>query len=183
MDNTFIKKRRNNKMYKSIKGYEGYYEVNELGKIRSVDRIVKFQDGRIMKFNGRELKPSMDKGGYAIVILNKNGIRKMMKVHRLVAETFLKNPDNLTEVHHKNHDRTDNRVENLAWVTIYEQRDDHWRAARGTKLRVVGHGIDKIFISSMEVERELGIANSYVSQTAKGKFKQAKGYKIYFADK
>ena len=86
-------------MYKSIKGYEGSYEVNELGKIRSADRIVKFQDGRIRKFNGRELKPYMDKGGYAIVILNKNGIRKMMKVHRLVAETFLPNPDNLIYIH------------------------------------------------------------------------------------
>lgn len=173
-------------MYKSIKGYEGIYEINELGKIRSVDRIVERKDGRIRKYKGKELKSATDKGGYAVVELHKNGISKMMRVHRLVAETFLPNPDNLPEVHHLNHDTKDNRVENLKWVTIYEQRDDHWKAAiskaNGTKLRVVGHGIDKIFISSMEVERELGIANSYVSQTAKGKFKQAKGYRIYFAD-
>lgn len=173
-------------MYKSIKGYDGIYEINELGKIRSVDRIVERKDGRIRKYKGKELKSATDKGGYAIVQLHKNGISKMMRVHRLVAETFLPNPDNLPEVHHLNHDTNDNIVENLQWVTRAEQIDEHLRAAiskaNGTKLRVVGHGIDKIFISSMEVERELGISNSYVSRVANGKFKQAKGYKICFAD-
>lgn len=169
-------------MYKAIKGYEGIYEVNELGQVRSIDRKVKSKDGKIMKFKGRDLKPSMDVGGYAMVILRKNGISKMRKVHRLVADAFLPNTDNLPEVHHKNHDRKDNRVHNLAWVTSAEQKDEHWRAAQGTRLRVVGHGIDKIFISAHEVERELGISSPYVLDTAKGKFKQAKGYRIYFAD-
>lgn len=71
-------------------------------------------------------------------------------------------------------------MENLKWVTDAEQRDEHWRAAKGNRLRVVGHGIDKIFISAKAVQRELGIADTYVLNTAKGKFKQAKGYKIYF---
>ena len=93
------------------------------------------------------------------------------------------NPDNLPEVHHKNHDIKDNRVENLQWVSRSEQRDDHWRAAKGTRLRVVGNGIDKIYNSSMEVERELGINQSDALKVAKGKFKQTKGYKIYLADK
>ena len=169
-------------MYKSIKGYEGIYEVNELGEVRSVDRTVKYKNGKIVNRKGRELKPKMDKGGYATVQLSKNGITKTWKVHRLVAETFLPNPDNLPQVHHLNHDRTDNRAENLQWVTSAEQMDEHWRAKQGTGLRVVGHGIDKIFISAMEVERELGIANTYALKVAKGKFKQAKGYKIYFAN-
>lgn len=83
-------------MYKAIKGYEGIYEINELGKIRSVDRIVECKDGSTRKRKGKELKPSMDQGGYAGVHLNKNGISKRRRVHRLVAETFLSNPDNLT---------------------------------------------------------------------------------------
>lgn len=173
-------------MYKSIKGYEGIYEVSELGQVRSVDRIVKFKDSSTSKRKGKELKPSMDKGGYAIVHLNKNGIAKTCNVHRLVAETFVPNPDNLPEVHHLNHDRKDNRVQNLQWVTRSEQMDEHLRAAvskaKGTKLHVAGNGIDKIYNSALEVKQELGIDNSYALQVAKGKYKKAKGYRIYFAD-
>lgn len=173
-------------MYKSIKGYDGIYEVNEFGKVRSVDRTVEYKDGRIRKYKGKELKLTMDRGGYAFVILSKNDVRKMMKVHRLVAGAFIPNPDNLPEVHHLNHDRKDNRAENLQWVTSSEQKDNHWRAAQskpnGVRLRVVGHGIDKIFISAHEIERELGIDRKSVMKVAKGKFKQIKGYKIYFAD-
>lgn len=175
-------------MYKSIKDYEGFYEVNELGKIRSVDRTVKFQNGGTRKLKGKELKLQMDNYGYTNVILSKNGIHKVMKVHRLVAETFLPNPDNLPQVHHINHDRRDNRARNLKWVTEAGQIDDHWREAKskaktkGARLRVVGHGIDKIFISAHEAERELGIDHSAAFKVAKGIRKQANGYKIYFAN-
>ena len=169
-------------MYKSIKGYEGIYEVNELGRIRSVDRTVEFKDGSIRKYKGKELKPYMNKDGYAMVQLHKNGITKTYLVHRLVAETFLPKPDNLPEIHHLNHDRKDNRARNLQWVTRSEQMDEHWRAAKGTRLRVVGNGIDKIYNSSYEVERELGINQSNALLVAKGIRKQANGYKIYFAD-
>ena len=173
-------------MYKAIKGYEGIYEVNEFGQVRSVDRIVEYKNGKIVNYKGKELKILMDKDGYATVRLSKNCIYKTMKVHRLVAEAFLPNPDNLPQVHHINHERNDNRACNLKWVSKAEQIDDHLRAAvskaQGTRLRVVGHGIDKIFISAHEVERELGVANTYVLKVAKGVFKQAKGYKIYFAD-
>lgn len=73
------------------------------------------------------------------------------------------------------------------WISKAEQIDEHWRTAQSkriwTRLRVVGHGIDKIYNSSKEVERELGVSNTYVLMVAKGKFKQAKGYKIYFVDR
>ena len=173
-------------MYKAIKGYESIYEVNELGKVRSVNRIVEIKDGSIRKYDGKELKLQMDKGGYAMVRLSKNGVYKMMKVHRLVADAFLPNPDNLPQIHHKNHETTDNRVENLKWVTSAEQIDDHWREARsktnGVRLRVVGNGIDKIYNSAMEVERELGIYRKAAMKAAKGIREQVKGYRIYFAD-
>lgn len=173
-------------MYKALKGYEGFYEVNEFGKIRSIDRKVKSKDGIIMKFKGRDLKPEINKKGYLIVRLSKNGIAKTRKVHRLVAETFLSNIDNLPEIHHKNHDRKDNRIQNLKWVSKDEQLDEHWRMAQsnktGARLRVVGHGIDKIYNSAKAVQRELGIDNSNALKVAKGKYKQAKGYRIYFAN-
>lgn len=174
-------------MYKAIKGYEGFYEINELGQVRSVDRIVKVKDGSVRKRQGKELKLQIDKGGYLVITLSKNGVYKTCKVHRLVAESFLPNPDDLPEIHHKNNDRKDNRVQNLMWISKAEQIDEHWRVAQSkriwTRLRVVGHGIDKIYNSSKEVERELGVSNTYVLMVAKGKFKQAKGYKIYFVDR
>lgn len=175
-------------MYKAIKDYEGIYEVNELGQVRSVDRIVKLQNGGTRKLKVKELKLQMDNYGYTNVILSKNGIHKVMKVHRLVAETFLPNPDNLPQVHHINHDRKYNRVENLKWVTEAGQIDDHWKEAKskaktkGTRLRVVGNDIDKIFISAHEAERELGVDHSAAFKVAKGMRKQAKGYKIYFSN-
>lgn len=173
-------------MFKAIENFEGIYEVNELGEVRSVDRITKAKAGGTIKHTGKVLKPRMDKGGYTRVDLYKNGIGKTHKVHRLVAETFLPNPNSLPEVHHLNHIRNDNRVENLQWVAKAEQIDEHFRAAiskaRGTKLHVVGNGVDKIFISGKAVERELGISQTYVSFVANGKYKQAKGYKINFVD-
>ena len=173
-------------MYKAIKEYEGFYEINEHGQIRSVDRIVKFQDGRIRKYKGKELKLMMDKDGYFIIGLHKNGISKTWRVHRLVAETFLNNPDNLPEIHHINHNIKDNAVQNLMWVNEAGQIDEHWRITqskiRGTRLRVIGNGIDKIYNSSREVERELGVSNTSAMKVAKGIYKQTKGYRIYFAD-
>lgn len=174
-------------MFKAVKGYEGIYEVNELGQVRSIDRMVEHKDGRVRKYKGKELKLAMDRARYAVVYLSKNGVVKTCKVHRLVADAFVSNPDNLPEVHHKNHVRNDNRVCNLQWVTRAEQTDDHRRAATSkassTRVRVVGHDIDRIYDSALAVQRELGISNSYVSLVANGKYEQAKGYRIYFVDK
>lgn len=173
-------------MYKSIKGYDGIYEVSELGKIRSVDRIVECKDGSTRKRKGKELKLQMNNKGYAIVRLNKNGIYKTQSVHRLIAEAFLPNPDNLPQIHHLNHDRKDNRACNLQWVSKAEQRDEHWTKAqskaKGIRLRVVGHGIDKIYNSAHEVERELGVDRNCARKVARGIYKKSKGYRIYFAD-
>ena len=108
-------------MFKPIKNYE----VSESGRVRSVNRIVEFKNGRIRKFNGKELKLQMNNQGYSFVFLSKNGIHKVMTVHRLVANAFLPNPNNLPEVHHKNHDIKDNRAENLQWTSRSEQFDEH----------------------------------------------------------
>ena len=183
-------------MFKAIKGYEGFYEINELGQIRSVDRVIELRNGGTRKRKGKELKLQKNQYGCATILLSKNGVAKTFQVHRLVANAFVPNPDNLSEVHHINHDKKDNRAcnlkwatgaKNLKWTTRAEQKVERWKSAmskarKKTKLRVVGHGIDKVFISSMEVQRKLGINQSYALQVAKGKHKQAKGYKIYFAE-
>ena len=85
-----------------IKGYENLYEVSDQGRVKSL----KFGKERI-------LKPGSDKDGYLIVGLCKNGEKKNLLVHRLVAKTFIPNPDNLPEVNHKDEDKTNNKVSNL----------------------------------------------------------------------
>ena len=114
--------------WKEIKGYEGYYEVSTKGKIRSVNRIIKKGDVFISR-KSQEMKTFLTRG-YERVSLNKEGIRRKFLVHRLVAETFIPNPDNKKEVNHKDGDKSNNSIDNLEWVTKLE----NMRHAENNKL-------------------------------------------------
>lgn len=108
-------------MWKDIKGYEGYYQINELGDVRSLDRVVVCGDkGGLMTRKGRIMDKVVNKDGYLNVGLSKFDKRKIYRIHRLVAETFLPNPENKPQVNHIDNDRKNNNVENLEWVTISE---------------------------------------------------------------
>ena len=105
---------------KSVKGYEGYYEVDQFGRVYSLDRIIKVSDnGRLYDkhIKGKQLKQSMHTNGYKTVALTKDGKTKGLFVHRVVAEAFIDNPNNLPMVNHKDEDKTNNFVENLEWCT------------------------------------------------------------------
>ena len=90
---------------RDIQGYEGLYAITEDGRV---------WNHRTNKFMATRLHYDT---GYVIVNLAKDGKKKTLSVHRLVAQAYLPNPDNLPVVHHKNSDRSDCRVENLQWVT------------------------------------------------------------------
>lgn len=100
-------------VWKDIKDYEGLYQVSNMGNVKSL----KFGKERI-------LKECKNNDGYIQVGLFKNGKRKIYKVHRLVAETFILNIDNKQFIDHINTDRTDNRVENLRWCTHIENMNN-----------------------------------------------------------
>lgn len=95
--------------WKDIKGYEGLYQVSTLGRVRSLPR----------KYSPREryLRPGIGTNGYLRVVLSKNGIVCDKDIHRLVAQAFIPNPDNMPFVNHKDEVKIHNQVENLEWCT------------------------------------------------------------------
>ena len=102
--------------WKDIEGYEGLYQVSNLGRVRSLDMFVNHWRGGKRLVKGRTLQPSKDKLGYKRVTLVPD--RKNHFVHRLVAKAFIPNPDNLPIINHKNCTPGDDRVENLEWCTV-----------------------------------------------------------------
>lgn len=102
-------------IWADIPGYEGLYQVSSFGQVRSLKRGTT---------SGRVLSVGRGNGGYQHVSLSKNGVTTTRKVHRLVAEVFLPNLDNLPEVNHIDPDKDNNSVRNLEWVTR-QQNHDH----------------------------------------------------------
>ena len=106
-------------IWKDVVGYEGYYQVSNLGRVRSLDRIA--SNGR--KVKGKILSTKVNTPPYyPRVSLSVNGKMKLVQVHRLVAQAFVYNPDpeHKTQVGHKDESRTNNRADNLEWVTPKE---------------------------------------------------------------
>ena len=104
-------------IWKPIKDYEGLYEVSSIGRVRSLGREIIDSKGRKQCFKERILKLQYDRYGYLYVPLRNRDNRKKFKVHRLVAEAFIPNPDNLPQINHIDGNKDNNKVENLEWCT------------------------------------------------------------------
>lgn len=106
--------------WKAIPGYEGLYECSSKGEVRGLKRMVNSKTGLKREARGRIIAKFISTQGYWVVPLSINSNRLSKRVARLVAQTFIPNPDNKPQVNHINGVKTDNRVENLEWCTQLE---------------------------------------------------------------
>ena len=171
-------------IWRDIVGYEGLYQVSSNGVIRSLN----------YNHTGKEkvLSNVINSQGYCHISLWKDKTKKVMKVHRLVAQTFIPNPDNKPFIDHINGIRSDNRVENLRWTTPKENINYplakshlHQSMINNSKLSKSVYQIDKTtgevineYPSIQEAERQTGISSQNISKCCKGivGFKSAGGY-------
>ncbi len=178
-----------NEVWKDIKGYEGLYQVSSLGRVKSLSRVVVKSNGRNNSVKGRILK-SYSCRGYRYVDICKNGIYKKCKIHRLVAEAFLPNPDNLPQVNHKDETLDNNKVENLEWCTPKyninygtakeRMRDSHIKQ-NGHKIAMYDFSgrLIKIYTCTKDVELD-GLDRRAVDRVCKGIVYKHKGYRFSY---
>ncbi len=170
-------------IWKPIEGYEGIYDVSNLGRVRAYPRIgSQTSKIRLMKF-------AIDKNGYKKVNLTKNSKKKRFFVHRLVAQAFIPNPENKPQVNHKSGQKDQNNVENLEWVTQSENAKHSFRVlgqppnkTNCRKIRCVE--LDKTFASIAEASRKTGVGASEIGKVARHvpRYKTAGGVRWEYAD-
>lgn len=188
-------------IWKDIKGYEDCYQVSNLGRVISKERDIIYKDGSVKHRKERIMKPQ-NLRGYKGVNLYKENTYKMVLVHRLVADAFIQPENGKDEIDHINTIRSDNRVENLRWVTRKENGNNpitrkhksiactetakllkkYYEQGRIKRIRRIvqlskqGDYI-RSFWGAREVEIILGFSASVISRAAKGIVKYSYGYK------
>lgn len=167
-----------NETWKDVKGYEGIYQVSDMGGVK-----------RTSGSEERILKPYPDKNGYKIVSLHRCGIRKVTKVHRLVGQCFIPNPTNLPFINHKDETPSNNNVLNLEWCD--RKYNNSYGMVNLRKSVKEGKAVVQknqqgetmhIYHAATEAERKTGIPRQNIGQCCMGKIKTAGKFIWAYAD-
>ena len=157
--------------WRPVLGYEGLYEVSNWGRVKSLPRNGTVKYARI-------LKPDTDKDGYLYVVLSKNNKQKLFKIHRLVAEAFIPNPNNLPMINHKDENKQNNNAENLEWCDNKYNINYGSCIERRSKKRskpILQFTLDGVFVKEWDSIAECGrngFQTSAIIMCCKGKRKK-----------
>ena len=162
-------------IWKDVVGYEGLYQVSDLGNVKSI------------KFNKEiMLKPRTNNKGYLYVKFRKKGCEKNFVVHRLVALSFLENKENKPCINHKDENPKNNNVNNLEWCTYKENNNygNHNIKLRTVKSKksIICVETGRTFISQREATRITGINQASISKCCNGKCNTAGKYHWKYKD-
>lgn len=169
-------------VWKDVKGYEGYYQVSNLGNIKSLERIIENSGTRTgyYKIKERILKPRENKSrnGYYELSLRKDGKEKRFKVHRLVACAFIENPYNKPEVNHIDGNKSNNYASNLEWTTSKENKEHAWNIGLNNsnhkKKPIKCNENNMCFESVVQASKELNCDRRCIFRVLKGEVKNIK---------
>jgi hypothetical protein len=191
---------QNCEVWREIENYVGYYQISNMGRVKSLSRTYKLRDS-IITYPEKILSLNLSTYGYPYVNLSKNNIKNRQFTHRLVAKAFISNPENKPCVNHKNGVRHDNRLENLEWCT-YSENHIHAYRVLGRKRAMAGvcgkdnpksksvsqYTMDdkliRVYVSAREASKITGISFKYISRCALGgkNRKSAGGFKWKFTE-
>lgn len=176
-------------IWKDIQGYEGLYQVSNLGRVKSLEKSITMIDGRTRRQKEKILKLQVSKHGYNVITLWNSKIPKQFKVHRLVAVAFIDNLDNLPQVNHIDENKLNNKVENLEWCTALENNlhsnialKRQQAGTEATKKSVNQYQLDGTFVANYESVSEASRqirkpqGRTSISRCCDGKLKTYSGY-------
>ena len=166
-------------IWKSITGYDGIYEVSNLGRIKRLERRI-FSSGSKRQFyqwrKEKILKPHNVKNNYMVQLTDENKQAKWYSISRLVALEFIANPDNLPNACHKDGNSLNNNADNLFWGTDLEAQRVKQKPIRCIET-------NKVYDNATIIEKELGYKASLIYQICKGRYSQAYGYHWEYAER
>lgn len=163
--------------WKAVRGYEGFYEVSNVGRVRSVKRTIVDKNGLMKNLPSMIIVPSVSARGYRLIGLYKNGLQKRMPLARLVAVAFVEGEKKGLTVDHIDENKANNKAANLQWLTEVENRNKHikYKSKPVTQFSLAGKKIAK-YGSIKEASKCTNIARASIGAVIDGIYSQAGGF-------